>query len=128
MGQANVHALRPRDRDMVEPDHLVDLMVRMTDQHGSAAVGDTLDELAQRLSQIGPAWRDGRFDEIAQLCRRVAEIATELELDRLARVARTALALVACSDGVALAANLGRLMRMGEAMLTTIWQMQDASV
>lgn len=103
-------------------------MARMADKQKFAVVGNLLDDLALKLSQIGPAWRDGRFDRVAGCCRDVAEIAVELRFDRLARVARTSLALTAQNDGVALAANLARLMRLGESVLTTVWDLQDASV
>lgn len=128
MGQANVRALRPREGTTIDPVQLGDLMARMADRQGQYALGNLLDELALRLSQIGPAWRDGRFDRVAACCRDIADIAIELCFERLARVARTALTLTGGDDGVALAANLGRLMRLGEAVLTTVWDLQDASV
>ena len=128
MGQGNVHALVPREAVALDPVQLGDLMARMAGKHGATVVGNVLDDLALRLSQIGPAWRDGRMDQVMDCCREVAEIGVSLELDRLARVARTALMLASKGDGVALAANLGRLMRLGEAVLTSVWDLQDASV
>lgn len=128
MGQVNVRALRPREGKTLDPVQLGDLMARMADKKGSAALGNLLDELALKLSQIGPAWRDSRFDSVATFCRDVADIAVELQFERLARVARTALMLTSQNDGVALAANLARLMRLGESVLTTVWDLQDASV
>ena len=128
MGQASVRALRPREGTTLDPVQLGDLMARMADVQGQAALGNLLDELALKLSQIGPAWRDGRFDSVAAYCRAVADIAVELRCDRLTRVARTALSLSSGRDGVALAANLGRMMRLGEAVLTTVWDLQDASL
>lgn len=128
MGQVNVWALRPKEGSSLDPVQLGDILARMADEQGAAALGNLLDDLALKLSQIGPAWRDGRFDRVAGFLREVAEIAVELRFERMARVARTALALTAGNDGVALAANLSRLMRLGESVLTTIWDLQDASV
>lgn len=128
MGQASVQALRPREGTTLDPVQLGDIMARMADPQGQAALGNLLDELALKLSQIGPAWRDARFDSVAMFCREVGDIAVELRCERLARVARTALTLSSGSDGVALAANLSRLMRLGEAVLTAVWDLQDASV
>ncbi len=128
MGQTSVQALRPREGTTLDPVQLGDLLARMADTQGQAALGNLLDELALKLSQIGPAWRDGRFDSVAGYCRDVGDIATELRCERLARVARTALTLSSGNDGVALAANLSRLMRLGEVVLTMVWDLQDASV
>lgn len=129
MGMTKVRNLRPREGTCVDPVQLGDLMARMADQKGFGALGDTLDELALNLARIGPAWRSGRLDQVKANCRRVAAIAVELRFDRLARVARTSVVLTGKgSDEVALAANLARLMRLGEAVLMTIWELQDASV
>lgn len=128
MGQAKVHALRPREGTTLDPVQLGDMMARMADTQGQVALGNLLDDLALKLSQIGPAWRDARFDTVVCCCRDVGELAVALRCDRLARVARTAVALAAQNDGVALAANLGRMMRLGEEVLTSVWDLQDALV
>lgn len=125
MGKAKVQPLRPREGTALDPVQLGVLMARMADKQGLVALGDQLDELALKLSQIGPAWRDARFDQVSRLSRDVADIAVALGVERLARVARTAVALSRQNDGVALAANLGRMMRLGEAVLTSVWELQD---
>ncbi|SFO93382.1 hypothetical protein [Tranquillimonas alkanivorans] len=90
------------------------------------ARAETLDELAQRLSRVASTWRKSDFARMVSECRLVAQLADELGLERLGGVACATAALGATHDGVALAANVARLTRLGEGALSAIWDLQDA--
>ncbi|WP_099824857.1 hypothetical protein [Oceaniglobus indicus] len=93
-----------------------------------AGVAETLEDLALYLAQLPAAYRDSRFRDLASACCEIGEIAGALGLERLSRVARTVAGLTAGDDSVALAANLARLMRLGNEALSVIWNLQDRIV
>lgn len=115
----------PRERVAFDPLRLESIRRRMGDR-AERAVGEALEELALRLSQAARAHHHGRFDRLVLACREAADIGGELGLDRLGRVARTTATLAGGDDAVALAANLERLIRLGEAAVLSDCEMPGA--
>ncbi|SES05157.1 hypothetical protein SAMN04490244_10573 [Tranquillimonas rosea] len=89
------------------------------------ARGDTMDFLALELARVALAYRDARFDRLRRAAGRVAELSSDARLDRMALVARTVVALAGGRDEIALAANVARLDRLGDATLCVIWSVRE---
>lgn len=84
-----------------------------------------LEGLAEDLNRVLRAWR---FDDSTDLLAAVTDIShrsSRLGLNRLCRVARTVATLVGSGDRPALAANVARLDRLGQATLSDICRLQD---
>ncbi|WP_226779859.1 hypothetical protein [Oceaniglobus trochenteri] len=123
-----VATLRPVEPVSIDTDCLARLRAAGGETHGEGRLGETLEDLALGLSRVGGAYRRGRFDDIRRECLAIGRIAGLIGLDRMARVAQTSAALSVAGDGVALSANLARLMRMGNDALGAIWDIQDQSM
>ncbi len=126
--QQGVVSLRPREALSIDPARLMEL--RNTGGAGQVdrMLGETLEDLALGLSRIAGAYQQDRFTTITDECVAIGKIAGRIGLDRIARVAFTVAALAKGSDGVALSANLARLMRLGNDALGAIWELQDQIV
>lgn len=83
-------------------------------EHMEPVVATVLHDLSQQLEEIAVAYRAARFDEVVKVARVAAVTASSLRLDRLARVARTVCVLATSDDSAALAANVARMIRLGE--------------
>ncbi|MFD1342680.1 hypothetical protein [Litorisediminicola beolgyonensis] len=80
-----------------------------------------MEELALRLGQAERLWRGGELQELRRCVRALGAIAGQIGLDGIVAVARDVGACVDRQDSVALAAVLARLLRLGEASLSELW-------
>lgn len=88
-------------------------------------LGTDLDRLMDGLSRVSLAWHDQDADILRSSARCVAEKASALGLNRIARVARTVETLGRTEDEAALAANVARLLRLGQGFFKEVWELQD---
>lgn len=88
-------------------------------------IGTRLEDLAEGLSFVSQAYLDRRLDALAREARGLGRIASEVGLNRVARVAAAVCMLSQRNDPAALAANVARLIRLGDAALLEIWHIQD---
>lgn len=88
-------------------------------------LGTDLDRLMSGLSKVSLAWHDGDSDVLRNSAISVAERAGALGLNRISRVARTVEALERTDDRAALAANVARLLRLGQGFFEEVWELQD---
>ncbi len=84
-----------------------------------------LEEIAERLSRVSLAWAEGGTTGLRHAAAALGAVAGTLGLHRIARIARTVEGLATAGDEIALAANVARLERLGEATLREIWCLQD---
>ena len=124
----SVVTLRPFEGISIDSESLARLRESGCEVQGAARTGELLEDLALGLSRIAIAYRNDRFEDLCAGSQKVAQLATKIGLDRLGRVAGTVAALSRGSDSVALAANLARLMRLGNDALGAIWDLQDQSM
>lgn len=125
---SNVVALHPRERTECDGERLRAIRAGQEAADEAQRIGTKLEDLASQLSCVGLAYRDGRFDRLNEHARAVSEMAAEIGLHRLARVGRTVCVLAGQDNPAALAANLARLLRLGDAALTAIWDVQDRGI
>ncbi|EKE44112.1 hypothetical protein OCGS_1628 [Oceaniovalibus guishaninsula JLT2003] len=99
----------------------------MPDMPGPESGGEgTIDDLAVQIAGVTMAWQGHRVADVAAGARTLAVTATGLGLDRLARVACTICVLCGRDDPAALAANVARLSRLGDAALIAFWGGESA--
>ncbi|SFG87873.1 hypothetical protein SAMN04488020_104272 [Palleronia marisminoris] len=84
-----------------------------------------LDQLMAGLSRVSLAWHDRDGAVLRNSASFVAGRASALGLNRIARVARTVETLARTEDGAALAANVARLLRLGQGFFEEVWELQD---
>ena len=87
-----------------------------------------MEELAVWISRAEPMWRRGETDELGRLAQRIEPVAERLGMPLLARVAGELRGLCSAGDAAALAAVVGRMVRVGESSLVAIWDLQDVRV
>ena len=101
-------------------------------QLGAVGAEDVLrramEELALRLSHSERQFQDDDLEEMRKSTQSLIAIAEQIGMRKLARVAGDVCLVIDADDRVALAATLTRLMRVGEASLTAVWDMQDMSI
>ncbi len=88
----------------------------------------SIEELALQLAALQQSAQADNRGELVETAGRLAQLAAQIGMVTLARVAddvaRTALA----ADAVALAATQARLVRIGDRSLTAVWDLQDMSL
>lgn len=101
-------------------------------QLGTVGAEDVLrramEELALRLSHSERLYQQGELPELRKSVHSLIAIAEQIGMRKLARVADDVRYVVDQSDPVAIAATLSRLMRVGEASLTAVWDLQDMTI
>ncbi len=119
---------RPRETAIVDVAQMEEIWIDRGSAEAGRIIGAALDDLAHSLACIGMSYRDARLDGIRTEAHAAAEIANRIGLDRLGRVARTVALLSSGRDVAALAANVDRLLRLGDGALAKVWDLQDRQV
>lgn len=120
-----VTSLQQREPVLLDNDRLNDLYTQLGQQAAEDVVCRALEEMAARLSQIDKSYCAGEWSDLRKNARGLGAIADQLGIMLLAKVARDVKDCVDLGDPVATAATLARLMRVGEASLTEVWDMRD---
>ncbi len=119
--------LAPRERTNQD----IERFMGRSDPHGAAASPEildaTLEEMTEALSRAAVSYRDRRLEDVAAAARDIADRAHELGLNRLFRVCRHVVSLTDGHDDTALAANVARLVRLGDEAISAAWLRQDSS-
>ena len=123
----NVVVLRPSECAAGDVTVLMEIREGQDREAIDREIGPRLEDLAERLSFVSRAYLAGRLDELAQEARGLGLIASEVGLNRVARVAAAVCMLSQRNDPAALGANVARLIRLGETALSEIWHIQDQS-
>lgn len=121
----NVVVLEPRE----QMNRDLERLLAVGDSHPGVAtesVDIAMEALTETLSQLAMSYRDRRLDDVVDEARRVAEQSRALGLNRAFRVGQAVAGLAASGDGVALSANVARLVRLGDAALSSVWDQGDA--
>lgn len=101
-------------------------------QLGAVGAEDVLrramEELALRLSHSERLYQQSEMTDLRKSAHSLIGIAEQIGMSKLAGVAKDVSTAVDQGDMVAIAATLSRLMRVGEASLTAVWDLQDMSI
>ena len=120
--------LRHEEEVRLNPDRLDQLFVQLGEAGAQNVVCRAMEELAVRLSSLEECHRAGRAEMVRKGAKSLIAIADQIGMQSLARVAGDVRDCADRGDGVALAATLRRLVRIGDRSLTAVWDLQDLSV
>lgn len=117
--------IRPTEQVIVDQDRLGALYHQLGEAGAEEVVCRALEELAVRLSQSHALYRQGEWAALRKNSRSLIAIAEQIGMHALARVAGDVTDCLDRADGIAVAATLSRMIRVGERSLTAVWDMHD---
>lgn len=123
-----VTAIKHSESVRLDRDRLRGLYRQMGDSGAEDVLCRAIEELAVRLSSCERLWREGRGKELRKAARSLSAIAEQIGMTEIVRVASDTVGAIDGGDGVATAATLFRLIRVGERSLTAVWDLQDLSI
>lgn len=123
----NTEILLPDESAHLNHARLSEFYARLGVLKADAVLGQTIADLAARLSRVERCFAQGHFDELARLAATIPPRADPVGMGLFARVARDVADLAGRGDDTALAACVRRLGRIGESSLVAVWELQDLS-
>lgn len=112
----------------IDPDQLARLYSELGEHSAEDVICRAMEELALRLSHCERLYRANNISDLRKSSRSLIAIAEQIGMTKLSTVAADVTACIDQQDDIALAATLGRLMRIGEASLSAIWDLQDVTI
>ena len=106
----------------------VALVETLGEAEADRVIGRAIEEIAARLTRIERAFAHGELARVEKGARGLATLAEQTGLPTVHRIAMVVADLTSTNDTPALAANISRLIRVGEVSLITIWDVHDISV
>lgn len=107
-----------------------DLLDALYQQLGTRAaehlVANAVDELAVSLSVANDCYAAANTPDLRRTVVELGHVADQIGLTGLSLVANHVIRTIDQADGVALAATMARLFRVGESSLSAIWDEQNA--
>ncbi len=122
-----VARLEPKERVALDRGPIEEMCRALGVERAEVMVGGAMEELAVWLSRAEKLRRTGSRDELARLVQRVVPVAERLGMVHLAKMAAELRGLCVSADDASLAAVTRRMIRVGEASLVAIWELQDLS-
>ncbi len=124
----HVTRLRPREGLHLDEESLAALIAGLGPHEGNRAICTALETMAEALVEAEAAWHRADFDMLAARVSQIAVHASRVGMPKVARVAREIVPLCAGFDHAALSAVVARLMRLTEAALFDIWEVEGLSL
>ena len=112
----------------LDRDQLAHLYQQLGVSAAENVVCRSMEELAVRLSFTERLHRQGDMANMRKSLNSLAAIADQIGMTKLVRVSGDVGQCIEDGDGIAVAATLGRLLRIGERSLTEVWDLQDLSL
>lgn len=117
--------LQHKEQVRLDPDNLDSLYAELGPAGAEAIVCRAMEELAQRLADLGALHMAGDLVRMARVARSMVAISEQVGLASFARVSGDVARCAQADDPVALVATLRRLERIGDRSLTAIWDLKD---
>ena len=124
----DVTVLKLTETARIDPARLEEIYCEMGVGDAENTVCRALEDLALCLSQAERGYRERRDDDMRNALQTLHRIAEQIGMRVLAQVAGDALGCLGSGDQVALAAVLGRVLRIGESSLNEIWDLRDITI
>ena len=124
----DITVLNPDEAVRLDAGQLNDLYLDLGDTGASDVLCRAMEELTQRLTEADRQYRSAEFRDLRKTVRSLVGIADQVGMRKLAQVAIHVVDCVDRGDPVALAATLGRLMRLGEQSLSAAWDLQGLTL
>lgn len=125
---AIVTQFRQTERVLVDTDRLAELLRRLGAARAEAYIADRVVEISDRLARIEKRHRSGAHAAVAEDAQRVSQLAADVGLTSLARVARDLRVLSRRDDPVSYRAVWQRLVRIGDRSLAQVWEVPGLSL
>lgn len=119
--------LRPEEPVRLDRARIETLHAALGPAQAEEIVCRAMEELAVRLALLERGYAARDVAALAKGARSLVAIAEQIGMAALARVAADVAACADRRDGPALAATLGRLLRLGDRSLTAVWDAADLS-
>lgn len=120
--------IKPVENVNVDQERLGALYSQLGAAGAEDVVCRALEELALRLSHNEELYREGCWDDLRKNTRSLIAIADQIGMKALSNVASDVTHCIDHGNGVAVAATLSRLMRVGDRSLTAVWDIQDITI
>ncbi len=123
-----INQLMQSEAANLDHDQLGTLYAQLGNVGAEDVLRRAMEELALRLSHSERLYQQGEMPELRKSVQSLIAIAEQIGMRKLARVAGDVGHAADHNDMVAVAATLSRLMRVGEASLTAVWDLQDMTI
>lgn len=123
-----INKLKQSEAANLDHDQLGTLYAQLGAVGAEDVLRRAMEELALRLSHSERLYQQDDMAGLRKSTQSLIAIADQIGMRKLARVAGDVTSVVDDKDFVAIAATLARLMRVGEASLTAVWDLQDLSL
>ncbi len=120
--------LVPGENIQLNQFRLTELRARLGQRRADELVTRAMEEHAVQLAKVHKALGQHRLAEVHTAATSIVEVAHQIGLNCLGRVAGDVASLSVSSDSAALAASASRLSRIGESSLVAVSDLQDLSV
>ncbi|MEL6607889.1 MAG: hypothetical protein AAFO93_03165 [Pseudomonadota bacterium] len=125
---SNITILAHDEHIQMDPAALSALHAQLGEAGAEGVMSRTMEELANRLSLVERCYYQGNMDALWKAAKGMIGTAEHVGLLSLAQVASDVADAARGDDTVALAAVLGRLIRLGDRSLTAVWDAPEMSV
>ena len=120
--------IRPVETARVDRGRLEALVQDYGTQGAERLMGRTLEEIAVRLNRIERFWRQEDHVRLCHGARELSDVADRVGLVGVAAASATVSGVAMTGDSAALGATVCRLLRVGEAALMSVWEVEDLTV
>jgi hypothetical protein len=124
----HVIQITPIESIDVDQDRLNALYTQLGEAGAEDVVCRAMEELALRLSHCDRQFRTSAWVDLRKSVRSLIAIADQIGMSAVSTVASHVTDCIDQENKIALAATLGRLIRIGEESLTTVWNLQDIKI
>lgn len=124
----HVTQIRPIEAVDVDQARLSALYTQLGEASAEDVVCRAMEELALRLAHCDRLFRTSAWLDLRKSVRSLIAIADQIGMSAVSTVAGHVTDCIDQEDNIALAATLGRLIRIGEESLTAIWDLQDITI
>lgn len=124
----HVTQIKPKESVYVDQEQITTLYAQLGEASAEDVVCRAMEELALRLSHCDRLYRASAWVDFRKSVKSLIAIADQIGMSAVSSVAGDVTQCIDGKDNVALAATLGRLIRIGEESLTVIWDLQDITI
>ena len=124
----HVTQIKPTESVDVDQDRLSALYTQLGEASAEDVVCHAMEELALRLAHCDRLYRTSAWLDLRKSVKSLVAISDQIGMSAVSTVAVHVTNCIDQEDNIALAATLGRLIRIGEESLTAIWDLQDVTI
>jgi hypothetical protein len=124
----HITQIKPKESVSVDQERLSALYTELGEISAEDVVCRAMEELALRLSYCDRLHRTSAWPDLRKSAKSLIAIADQIGMSAVSDAAEHVIDCVDQNDAVALAATVGRLLRIGEESLTVIWDQQDLTI